>query len=439
MRSKESINMGFEIIKQKIIEQGWNLDVINFGDKIDKNKYDIIGFNIFYITHQMNLIPFLKENYIEPLVDKRKEKPLLIAGGQGIINPLPLSEFIDVFNLGEGDINIKNILKAYENNNMNYIKNLKGIYGKNYNDNITFAHEKEVDSKPVIFNNRSMIELTRGCKYKCKFCQYGWTSGKHKEKDIELVKNQIDYIKNNDINSINFLSCNIGSYSKIEELLDYCIKNKIRLLNTDIRVDEYPQIAYLLNDLKTRTLKVGLESFCEKTRKAIGKNITDEQVEIFIDTALQNNISNLHFYLIYGLPFEDDYNKWFDYIRYTRDKIKHIERKIRLEFSIMNFEPFPYTPLKNAGLIDFNKKEDFLKDYLKVLEEVGVIQDASKKWYKNMRGRLGRKEEPYRITMWLLHGGKEVSDILLNLNIKGVNRSIKTSLYDKLKKEGANL
>lgn len=45
----------------------------------------------------LNLIPFLRYNNIEPLCEKRNRKPLLIAGGQGIQNPKPISKFIDVF------------------------------------------------------------------------------------------------------------------------------------------------------------------------------------------------------------------------------------------------------------------------------------------------------------------------------------------------------
>src|SRR5690606_19638616 len=127
----------------------------------------------------------------------------------------------------------------------------KYLYIPSISEKINFNTSTEIiNSEPVIYNKNAMIELTRGCKYRCKFCQYGWTNGKYREKDIELVKQQILYIKNKGIKNINLLSCNLGGYSKINEILDFCIKEKIRLMNTDMRINEYTEeIAEKLNIL----------------------------------------------------------------------------------------------------------------------------------------------------------------------------------------------
>lgn len=100
----------------------------------------------------------------------------------------------------------------------------------------------------------------------------------------------------------------------------------------------------------------------------------------------------------------------------------------------MNYEPTIYTPYENTQLINFEEKHKFLKEYLKVLEEAGYIKNAENKWYHNMSGRLGRKEESYLISMWLLHGDETIGEILLNLDIKGVSRSIDVSVYNKILK-----
>ena len=436
MRSQESINLGLEIIKHKVESCGWNVDLYKFGEKIDKDKYDIIGFNLFYVTQMLNLVPFLKQNNIEVFSEKRG-KPLLIAGGQGVQNPKPINKIIDIFTIGDGEENILNIIKNFENDSLKNLLNFDGIYYPKYNNQITFGRVNEIKSDPVIFKKRAMIELNRGCKYRCKFCQYGWTGGKHREKSIELVKQQVNDILDQGVKNINFLSCNIGGYSKIKELLSYCILKNVRLLNTDVRIDEYTEdVAAMLNILKVRTLKVGLESFSEKTRFECGKKITDKQFKKFIETAINNNISNFHFYLIYGLPSEEDYEKWFYYIESVKNRIKNVERNIRLEYSIMNFEPSIFTPYEHEPLIDFVEKHKFLNKYLQLLEKIGNIQDASTKWYKNMHGRLGRKEEPYKITMWLLHGDESINDVLYDLDIKGVGRSINLKVYEKISKYG---
>lgn len=324
MRSKDSINLGLELIKNCIIKKGWELDVVSFGQKINSQEYDIIGFNIFYVTQQLNLVPFLKQNNIEPLRENESNRPLLIAGGQGIQNPKPISDFIDLFIIGDGEENIIKILDKYEKGFLDELIYEEGIYSSSYpKEKIDFGYIKHIDSEPIIHNKRAMIELTRGCKYRCKFCQYGWTNGIYREKNFELVKKQILEVKNQEIKNINLLSCNLGGYSKIEELLKFCIDNKIRLMNSDIRVDEYPKIANLLDELKIRTLKVGVESFNELTRFDCGKKITDQQLNEFFELAI-NRVNNIHFYLIYGLPTEKKYNTWFEFIKMAKRKYKKL-------------------------------------------------------------------------------------------------------------------
>lgn len=435
MRSQESINMGLEIIKAKILEHGWNVDVVKFGQKIDPSKYDIIGFNVFYIMQQLNLVPFLQYNGI----DTMENRPLLIAGGCGVQNPRPISKFIDIFVIGDGEELILEILDNYANGTLKNIEQLSGIYIPNVTSELTFAKMLDVNSFPVIYEKRGMIEISRGCKYKCKFCQYSWTNIKYREKPIEVIKEQILWLRSQGIKSINLLSCNIGGYSKIVELLEFCIQENVTLVNSDVRIDEYSDVSQLLFDLKIKSIRVGVESFTESVRFGVNKRITDEQLDDFFDLAIKYN-SNIHFYLIFGLPGETDYEAWFKFIRKAKEKIAKItDRNIRLEYSITNFEPSIYTPFENAEQVNFEDKENFLRKYLKVLEEIGDIPDASAKWYHNMHGRIGRRQESYNILMWLMTGDESIGEVLLKSKICGVTRSIKPTIYRKLKDAGANI
>jgi radical SAM superfamily enzyme YgiQ (UPF0313 family) len=436
MRSQETVNMGLEIIKAKIIEQGWNVTLVKFGEQIDPSKYDIIGFNIFYITQQLNLVPFLQYTGI----DVMENPPLLIAGGSGVQNPRPISRFIDIFVIGDGETLIVEILKAYSNGTLETLEQRTGIYIPGKTSAISFARTMEINSFPVVYHNRGMLEITRGCKHRCKFCQYSWTSGVYREKPLDLLKEQIMWLKSQGVKAINLMSCNIGGYSKIIELLEFCIEQELTLVNSDVRVDEYsPRVAQLLYDLKIRSIRVGVESFTESVRFNVNKRITDEQLDDWFDLAIQYN-SSIHFYLIFGLPGETDYQAWFDWIKNAKEKISKItDRNIRIDYSITNFEPSIFTPFENSEQVNFIDKEIFLKKYLKTLEEVGDFPDASKKWYHNMHGRIGRREESYNILMWLMNGDESIADVLLKANIKGITRSIKPPVYRKLKKAGAKI
>ena len=49
--------------------------------------------------------------------DRNENYPIIIAGGSCTYNPAPLLPFIDVFYIGEGDVNLRKVLE--------YIKELK--------------------------------------------------------------------------------------------------------------------------------------------------------------------------------------------------------------------------------------------------------------------------------------------------------------------------
>lgn len=400
---KGSINLGFELVANH-----YNPVVYNWTDRI-KEDCDVILFNVFYPTHIFNMVAFLRNNNIPILKSDRKESPYVIAGGQGVSNCNGCVDLI-VDEVFKGEVEA----------------------GENV-DSKGWMRARELNSPFVCKERNSMIELTRGCKYRCKFCEYGWVSGgAFRHKDIELVKEQIDEAWRRERRNINFLSANVNSYPNMDELLDYADIRGIRFTNTDI----------CLRDMfKTRlierqaTVKIGVESFDEKTRAAIGKPISDD---VLLENIIQlaEKVNYIHFYLIYGLP-DDRYSAWLEWLekleRVRKSHTKTVQtlfgddvvntKNLRFEFSITNFEPCLGTPLVDVPMVDFVKKDEFLKDWGKGLVEHGFFHAESVD-YNNSKGRFGRKEEAYLFLMMLKRGGAEITEAIINSFQKGVGRSM---------------
>ena len=67
--------------------------------------FDIISFSIQFEEDYFNVLEMLKDAEI-PLKrnDRKKDDPLIIAGGPCVTaNPMPLSDYIDIFIIGEGE------------------------------------------------------------------------------------------------------------------------------------------------------------------------------------------------------------------------------------------------------------------------------------------------------------------------------------------------
>lgn len=408
MRDKGSINLGFEIIKEE-----FQADHYRWYDKLNR-YYDIILFNVYYPTNLLNIVPFLRLNKIEPLKIKRKFVKLF-AGGQGIgINGI-LSEIVNESYVGEYDI----------------YNNYDGVYTKPF-----FTRSDGY--------NKGIIELTRGCKYKCKFCEYSHVHfKKYKEKPIKLVQEQLQFLRKKGITNINFLSANFSGYSMIDKLLRYADANGITILNNDYCIQDIMRVKHHFNHLP-KNVKIGIESFDELTRMKAGKNYTNNYLEEVIDELLKH-VNSLHFYLIYGLP-NDDYSKWFHWVNkliekrrkyrlFSKDLFgadRYINTKsIKYIFSITNFEPAPGTPYASADPVDFKKKHQFIRQWVKCLKDNKYHQPKFlnglpvEDWYKKLHGRIGRKEASYKMLMELKTAGSEATDKLLYVLPKGIRRSIK--------------
>lgn len=390
-RGTGSINLGYEIVREH-----YDLRYAHFADRV-LDIPDVIYANVFYPAHMINLVSFLKRNRIPVLREDRKQK--LVVGGQGVSNTRCFQDIADEIYLGEAD---------------------GDHLEKGWN------RRTEIDSAPHIKDSKAVIELTRGCKYRCKFCEYGWVhGGRFREKDIELVKEQILYVLPKTSN-INFLSANFGSYSELESLSEFCKKYNVNVLNTDVCVNDINGLTF---NIQTG-IKIGIESFDEKTRQFVNKPISDSELLSFFETYMPRS-TMLHCYLIYGLP-NDNYDNWFEWLEKIARIRKSIERPIRVEFSITNFEPCIGTPLESAPMVNFDDKNDFLEEWSAKLIEHGFRKQFEDKpiTYANSRGRFGRKESSYNLLM-ALKTRSDITNAFLSSLHSGVPRSISDGQAEK--------
>lgn len=383
-RGTNSVNLGYEIVRDY-----YDLKSVHFSEKI-LNIPDVIYANIFYPIHLINLVSFLKRNRIPVLKEYRTQK--IIVGGQGVSNTNCFHDIANEIYLGE--IDGDHLEKGWN-------------------------RKSEIDSAPRIKNGKAVIELTRGCKYRCKFCEYGWVhGGKYREKDIDLVKEQILHVLPK-TNNINFFSANFGSYSKLENLIEYCNKYNINVLNTDVCLNDVDSLIFRVQS----GIKIGIESLDEKTRQFVNKPISDSNLLNFFETYMPKS-TMLHCYLIYGLP-NDNYDKWIDWLKRIAKIRKSIKHPVRVEFNITNFEPCIGTPLENAPMVNFVEKNEFLELWSAKLMEYGFRKQIEDKpiTYANARGRFGRKESSYRLLM-ALKTRNDLTNAFLSSLHSGVPRSI---------------
>ena len=97
--------------------------------------YDILGFSISFELDYMNILKILDLSHI-PLkaADRNENHPLIIAGGPcATFNPEPLTPYIDVFIIGEGEEVIHEFIEKYKKlrsaGRTQLLKELANIHG----------------------------------------------------------------------------------------------------------------------------------------------------------------------------------------------------------------------------------------------------------------------------------------------------------------------
>ena len=81
-----------------------DIPLFSLESKHPLKDFDIIGFSLGYELTYTNVLNMLDLAQIPPLSSERDDSyPLIIAGGNCALNPEPMSDFIDIFIIGDGE------------------------------------------------------------------------------------------------------------------------------------------------------------------------------------------------------------------------------------------------------------------------------------------------------------------------------------------------
>ena len=88
-----------------------NVSLLSLETHSPIKDFDFLGFTVEYELTYTNILQILELSHIDIFSKNREENdPIISAGGTAVFNPLPISEFIDVFFIGDGEVMIDDIL-----------------------------------------------------------------------------------------------------------------------------------------------------------------------------------------------------------------------------------------------------------------------------------------------------------------------------------------
>ncbi len=366
-------------------------------------EFDIIGFSLPYELCVTNVLTMLDLAGVPIHAAERRECDPIIVGGDSLADsPEPLAEFFDLFLIGDGEAPLKQLVKlvgdmkktgaSREDIILSAAVNIDGAYAPRfyeprYNDDGTLAalspmrrdvpaeirraHLSNLSDSPPLrrplvplaegVHERVMLEIMRGCPNACRFCQAGATRLPVRFRSVdELLDVARDALDATGYREISLLSLSTSDYPHLAELIAHLqaefSERKVSISLPSLRVDsQLALLPKLASDVRKGGLTIAAEAGSDRLRKAIRKNISEDDMLAGVQAAYRTGWKRVKVYFMAGLPGETeaDIDAIFDLCRRLSLTGKEVMGQPgAILASVSWFVPKPHTPMQWCAMRD---------------------------------------------------------------------------------------
>lgn len=346
--------------------------------------FHLVGFSVSYENDYLHLLQMLELAHIPLLATERDERyPLILVGGAvTYINPEPLADFVDLMIIGDGEEAINDYLDlAHETlgqsrrAHLRQAAQLPGVYVPSLHSQAgeasTLVPRKISDlaqwpayssllTDATEFSGSLLIEITRGCPWKCRFCTVGYVYPKFRQLPAATVLGIVEAQQRRDrqagrqpVGKVGLISSATGDYRHLAPVAAGLVDLGVAIGISSLRMDRMPEVLIdCMVRSGVRSCTVAPEAGSERLRQVIRKEMTETDILTGVEMLLAHGMRNLKLYSMIGLPTETD-DDLQELIALTRKIWGLMQRYGRprgalgtLTLSVNPFVPKPATPLQ---------------------------------------------------------------------------------------------
>lgn len=424
--------------------------------------FEIIGLSVSFEMDYFHVPELLEQGRVPVLAAERgDEDPLVVMGGPvAFFNPEPLTPFVDVCLIGEGESMMHPFLDTYmrardeglsRHDMLLQLAQLPGVYVPSLYDHryddagrltaiipedgapakverqwqeLTSPGETVVATPHTEFGAMYLIEIARGCGRHCRFCMAGYCYRRPRVRPLEYVKAAV--LRGKALGKkIGLMGAAISDYPYIDELVTFIRSQGLAFSCASLRADSItPTIVQGLAESGQRTITLAPEAGSTHMRDVINKGITEEHLLHSIDLATAAGIRHVRMYIMIGLPMEtdEDIQGIVDMTRRVQQHMAAIGNLSKITLSINPFIPKPCTPFQWMAMTDkktVERRLQYIKKSLEKDKQIEILAEPLRQCY--IQGVLAR-------------GDRRVGELLVKSHayggVKGWKRAAKELHFD---------
>ncbi|MGM9641570.1 MAG: TIGR03960 family B12-binding radical SAM protein [Eubacteriales bacterium] len=387
----------------------------------DVRDFDFLGFTLQYEMCYTNILNVLELSGIPLLAAQRGEEfPIVIGGGPCAVNPEPVADFFDLFNIGEGEEMLPEIVALYVKMKeagaskkeflLEAARTIPGVYVPSlydveYNEDGTVkSYTPNAEGVPAkvskrivtdldtmyfpeavvmpyleAVQDRIMLEVFRGCIRGCRFCQAGMIYRPVREKSPETLLRQARCLyEATGYEEISLTSLSTSDYTRLPELtdglIDWTREKNVNLSLPSLRIDSFTkELMDKVASVRASSITFAPEAGTQRLRDVINKNVTEEDLMRSASIAFGAGKEQVKLYFMSGLPTEtdEDIEGIAKLARATLDRFyatpNHSRRAPTIGVSVSCFVPKPFTPFQweaQDTVDELIRKQQLLKPLL---------------------------------------------------------------------------
>lgn len=431
-------SLGYQHVMRMFRESGFSTERVFLDKKGNETRsienhtplfrFPYIAVTYTYELDILNLINMFIRGGVAPLAEQRgDDEPIVIMGGMATTsNPMLLNRIADVMVIGEGEWLVQAISKVLIDNHGKpkhailealaelphiYVPSIHQTYDRDRFPQHSIERMEDYPCHTSIlaqddeFGGAFLLEMSRGCHYRCKFCIVHYMNGRARYRDYDSLIASLEPFQHQ-YHKVGLLGAAVADHPRVVDVTEWLVKRNKQVSTSSLRAEKISEpLLDLLRAGGQHNITVAPETGGIESRKRMRKGVKDEKYVKLAELVGQRRFPSLKLYFLIGCPGEDPMQEADDIIDFGQ-KINDAFTNSgggRLTITVSPFVPKPTTPWAGGELWDSKTIKKASRNIRKMLAFKNNVRVPS----------VNTKEA--RIETILTWSGPEITDDLLRL------------------------